>query len=141
MPRFIRSNKHFTDPHDTFTPSFKISLINTDFIFPLLIDNKSLLSKQLILLESNLVFLLNFFCKSDSNVELNDGYLNYLYNYLNYSGLLLMNRKIFLSYFGNYNGLTYADLVAFLVKNFSLSDVDCAFHRERIVVEYTAFKR
>jgi hypothetical protein len=141
MPRFIRSSKHFTDSHDIFTPSFKMSFTGSDFIFPLLIDNKSLLSKQLILFESNLVFLLNFFCKSDSSVELNDVSLNYLYNYLSHSGLLLMNKKIFLSYFDGFDGLTYADLVSFLVKNFNLLDVDCAFHRERIVVEYTAFKR
>lgn len=141
MSRFIRSSKQFADPHDAFSPSFKIPFVNNDFVFPLLIDDRYLLSKQLATFESCLIFLLNFFYKSNIAVQLDDIFLSFLYNYLNYVGLLLVDKKIFLSYFKDFSGLTYADLFIFLLKTFGLLDSDCVFHRERIIVEYTAFKR
>lgn len=137
----MRSSDHFVDSLDAFAPKFKNTPPNVDFIFPLLIDDNLLLIKQLTSFENCLIFLLNFFCKSDADVKLNDVLLNFLYNYLVYSGLLIIDKKIFISYLINFKGATYIEFTVFLLERFGLSDMDCSFHKERIIVEYTAFKR
>lgn len=141
LPKFIRSNKQFVDPLSSFTPAFKSILPNFDFIFPLLVNDNFLLVKQLAFFENCLIFLLNFFYKSDSPIKLDDVLLNFLYNYLIYSGLLLINKKVFTSCLNDFKGATYADFTLFLVERFDLIDADFKFHKERIIVEYTAFKR
>lgn len=141
LPKFMRSNNQLVDPLSSFTPGFKSTFVNFDFIFPLLIDDNFLLTKQLVSFENCLIFLINFFCKSDSTVKLSDVLLNFLYNYLTYSGLFVIDRKIFTSCLISFKGRTYADFASFLLERFDLIHIDCNFHKERIIVEYTAFKR
>lgn len=141
LPKFIKSVNSFANPLDDFTPAFSTASSNTDFIFPLLIDDNFILMKQLTSFENCLIFLLNFFYKSDSTVKLNEIVVNFLYNYLVYSGLLVLNKKAFVSSLSNFKGVSYADFNLFLLERVNLLDIDCNFHKERIVVEYTAFKR
>lgn len=85
--------------------------------------------------------MLNFFYKSNYNIDLNDSLLSFLYNYLVYSGLLIIDKKVFILNLANFKGTTYGDFAFFLLEHFDLSDADYNFHKERIIVEYTAFKR
>lgn len=141
LPRTVRSCTQFADPLVSFTPRFKVSYTSTDFILPLLMNNRPLFSQQITVFETCLVFLVNFFYKSVSPFRLDDVFVRFLYNYLICSGLTMTDEGSFKALLGDFKGANYADLANFLFRYFGLSDTDWLFHKERIVVEYTAFKR
>ncbi len=129
---------------DNFKPDFFSKLDNLNFIsfFPLSFFNQ----KTRLLLDSylvSLIFLLNVFTKNQSGIGnfLSKQNIDYLFFYLRSVSSLNITNKEFSENIIRKAPFSYSELLLYLQEFFFISHGELHFHRERIIVEYIAFKR
>lgn len=97
--------------------------------------------KDLAAICDSLSFLINFFSKSDSVLSLSRVNLVFAFKCLEHFGISVELRVKVDVILDMFIGKTSKDLYLFVLSSFNVSDYDLSAQKERMIVEYIAFKR